>query len=89
MCQLGVGWLNQEGAVIKDNRRDDALAVVLGFDKSTALGALVNIYPVVANHLLGQEFLGALAIGAPGRAVNGNGSVVVGHGWLILCIWTL
>ena len=71
--QLGIARFHQRAAIIvKQDRRDDAFAVVDLLDKGQSVGVLFHIHPFVVDALLAQKLLGALAVAAPGCAVYGE-----------------
>ena len=68
--QLGIVWLNQEAAVGEDDGWHALVSVVQFLDDGRPGLILLDIDIVVVDALLAEEFLGALAVAAPHRAVE-------------------
>ena len=69
--QLGVAGLDQYTVVVvKEDGRDDTLALVDHLDQRQAGGILLDVHPLVVHALFAQELLGALAVFAPGCAID-------------------
>ena len=83
--QILVGGFEQVTPVAEDDGRDDAAAALQLVDDPHAGGALIDVDPVVRHALLGEESLGALAVRAPGRAVDGDVSHAVSSRFSAAC----
>ena len=77
--QLGVGRLNQRGAVFEDERGDDLLAVVDLLDQGEAVLVHLHVDEVVVDPLLPEELLRHLAVAAPEGAIQLDISVCQLH----------
>ena len=67
--------LHQYRAIGKDDRRNDALAVVEPLDQAQAIGVLVDVHERIRDAVLAEELLGPFTILAPRRAVHTYRSV--------------
>src|SRR5262245_59946945 len=57
-------------AIGEDDGWNRAAPVLELFHEAKALGVVVDVDPLVGLAVLGQELLGALAVGAPGRPID-------------------
>src|SRR5690606_22581742 len=77
--KLGVGRLDEDRSVRKDDRRNAAHAVVDALDFADLFGMLLDVNVFVVNALLAKKRFCPPAVSAPVRAVHANG----GRGGLI------
>src|ERR1019366_7191975 len=70
--QLLVGRLDEHVGPVKDDRRNRAASLLQLLDVLQGGGIVVDVHPLVGDALLRQESFRALAIGAPGSAVDGD-----------------
>ncbi len=70
--KLRVRRLEQVGAIVEDDRRNRAPAVLELLHVATARLVCVDVDPAEHDPLLGEERLAAAAIGAPRRPVDGD-----------------
>ena len=64
--KLGICRLDQDGAVLEQDGRNDLLSVVDLLNVLQAVRVVVDVYPLIVDHLVSEELLRPRAIWTPG-----------------------